>query len=228
MLSEPQEFLRCLFAIDDQTIAADIANARGRGPELAEETARMMGFPFNARTPEVEAKIAHHMMVMAHEFSKVERLPEEVRAYYAQFGVQQIANEVSSASAHKDRLGVVTAAIESLNRKHGLCGDLSEEMPPELRALHAEYESLAERIDETVIPSLFRRYHMEEFAVLYETDRTRYDWLVEIGRRAVSRMPLDIEEVMDQHFIKEHGEQAFRIVMARVEEIKILWKKKEH
>lgn len=227
MLSKPQDFLACLFAIDERTIAADIENAKGRGHELAEIAARMLALPFNARTPEMEAKIAHHTMVMASEFSRVEQLPEEIRAYYAQFGVQQIGNEISSASALKNRLGDVTKAIEELNRKHDLCGLLSEDMPPELRTLHVEYERLSGGIEGTVVPSLFRRYQMDDFALLFETDRARYDSLVEIGRRSVSPMPSDIEEFMDQHFINEHGNDAFKAMQTRVEEIKRLLRKRE-
>lgn len=227
MLSHPTDFLARFFSIDEETIAADIARARGRVLELIEIADQMFALPFNARTPEVEANIAHHIMVMASEFLQVEQMAEEISIYYAHFGVREIADAIGSASEIKGRLGKITCSIEALNQKHGLCGLLSEDTPRDLQALHAEYERLAEGIQETVVPSLFRRYKMEKVAALYETDRADYEKLVEIGRRSVSRMPPDIEARMDQDFLATQGERAFQAMKSRVEEIKHIWRIKK-
>lgn len=227
MSKDPSKTLDLLFALEPQVITHDLRRAEEDIRSIADEIASVQAIPFDAKTPEIEARRAHLFMIQAHELCRRDTIAPEVQTFYAAFGAGHIAQDAEMVTGDKDTCAELSRQMDAIRRREGLADDefwaMRGEGPQDYRDLNDEFGRVLERVADTIFIFAFRRYHLNGQADLFERDRVTFEIHREIGRRVI--MPLkkdaaDVEKMMDDYFRREYGTAAFERVLARVQEIR--------
>lgn len=226
MSRDPSKTLSILFGLEKSTIDQDIRAAEIDLVGVANEISSLVGVPFDAKTPEIEARLAHLLMVQAYALCQRDGVPPEVKTFYAAFGAGGIVQDAESAAADKDTLARLSSEMEVIRRREGLSEDefwMRNEGPADYEKLEDQYGQVLEKIEDTVFTFALRRYHLDEQANLFEQDRLTFEMHREIGRRVIFHPREDaasIEKLLDDYFLKEYGADALRRVELRVNELR--------
>jgi hypothetical protein len=226
MSKDPSKTLDLLFAIEPQLITHDLRRAEDDIRSIADEIASVQAIPFDAKTPQIEARRAHLFMIQAHELCRRDSIAPEVQTFYAAFGAGHIAQDAEMVAADRDTCAELSRQMDAIRRREGLATDefwaMQGEGPQDYRDLSDEFGRVLERITDTVFVFALRRYHLNDQADLFERDRVTFEIQREIGRRVI--MPLkndeEVGKMMDDYFRREYGTTAFERVLARVQEIR--------
>jgi hypothetical protein len=110
---DPSKTLTILFAIEPGTIDHDIREMKADLVGLKNEISSLLAIPFPAKTPETDARLSHFLMVQACVLSSTERLPPDIKTFYASFGAGGIVQDAERAAADKDTLALLSAEMEN-------------------------------------------------------------------------------------------------------------------
>ena len=214
--------LAILFAIDQSVIDRDLADAEENFDAVIEEIQSLLVIPPKSKTPEKTARLAHLMMIQAHEVCQDEDAPPEIKAYYSWFGAEQTVSEAENAAPGKDNLADILARIETIRQREGLAqGEYWEsgDGPADFQELDDEFEQVLARIRDTVFTFVLRRYRLDQQADLFERDRVEFEIQREVGRRFIApahNQTPDLDQVMDEFFEDQYGADALRRVRERL------------
>lgn len=227
MSKTPSRTLELLFAIEPQIITRDLHDAEDDLRSVATEISSLLGIPFDAKTSEIDARLAHLLMIQAHEFCRRDTIAPEVQTFYAAFGAGHIAQDAEMVAADRDSCAELSARMDAIRRREGLADDefweMRHEGPQDYRDLSEKFGQMLERVADTIFVFVLRRYHLNAQADLHERDRVAFEVQREIGRRVIMSPREDAEDVqkmMDDYFRREYGEAAFERVLARVKQIR--------
>ncbi|PYL74515.1 MAG: hypothetical protein DMF26_10700 [Verrucomicrobia bacterium] len=224
MSRDPAKTLSILFAINQDLIDSQLNQAANDITRVRDEISSLLAIPFDAKTSESDARLAHLLLVQAYILCQRVGIPQELKTFYAAVGAGGLVQDAELAADDKDTLARLSAEMTAIRRREGLADDefwMRGEGPPDFEALEAEYGRIIEKIEETVFVFALRRYHLDAEADLYERDRVTFELQREIGRRAVYRSPdADVEKFMDDYVRKEYGDDALSRVRARAEELR--------
>ena len=214
--------LAILFAIDQSVIDRDLADAEENFDAVIEEIQALLVIPPKSKTPEKAARLAHLMMIQAHEVCDDEDAPPEIKAYYAWFGAEQTVGEAENAAPGKDNLADILARIEAIRQREGMAqGEYWEpgDGPADFQELDDEFEKVLARIRDTVFTFVLRRYRLDQQADLFERDRVEFEIQREVGRRFIApahKQTPDLDQVMDEFFEDQFGADALKRVHQRL------------
>ena len=203
-----------------------LKSAEGDIVALAAEISSLLAIPLAARTPEMDARLAHLLMVQAHELCRNDTLPPELKTFYAAFGAGYVAQDAEMVAADKDTLADLSVRINVIRRREGLAADeywARDKGPADYRKLDAEFERVMEGITDMVFAFMLRRYRLDSCAELFEQDRVKFEIQREVGRRIISPARRDtatIEKLMDDYCRKHYGAAALRRVKARTRQLR--------
>lgn len=192
---------------------------------ITNEISSLFGLPLTARTPEIDARLAHLLMVRAHDLCRRDSVAPELNTFYAAFAAGHIVQDAEMVAEDKGTCAELSSRMDFIRRREGLADDEFWEMhegPQDYRDLDDELGRVLQRIEETVFAFVLRRYHMGEQADLFERDRVEFEIQREVGRRVISpprKETEDIEKQMDDYFCSEYGEDALLHVQSRVKEL---------
>jgi hypothetical protein len=213
MSKDTSTTLRLFFDIEPATIARDLERVRRNPCGIASELASVRVQSRNASNPEHDARRKHLFMIQACGLCCRDDISPEVRTFFASFGAGDIAQAAEMIAAFK-YASAEDGAVDG--EKH------PGERPKDDREIGDKYEKILERVADTVLVTVLRRYHLEDLADLFESDRVAFEINREIGRRIC--MPAtkefgDAAELMDGYFRDQYGDEAMAKVLARVAEI---------
>jgi hypothetical protein len=226
MSENPSEMLAILFAIKQEVVLRDLKRAEEDIEAFNRELASFQAIPFEAATPEIEARRAHLFMIHAHELASRDAMAPEVQTFYAALGAGRIADDATSVAANKDTLGELNDHINAIRRREGLGEDEfwhAKDGPEDYREASEEFDQQLTAIYETIVSFVLRRYHLDAQADLYEKDRVKFEIQREIGRRVLvppGAETIQAEEQMDIYFREKFGDEAHERMLARVIEIR--------
>lgn len=229
MHNNPAEILKHLHAISQETIAKDLRAAEENLEGVVAEVRRMNALKGSERTASLEARIAHFMMVQAHELSRLPHVLPEFKVFCAQFGAGDIVNLAEESALDRGRLAEITQQMREIRKREGLHPDEDfhdRQGPSDHLALEDEAKHLGESIADTLMVWLLNRYHLPEEAKLYEQDRRRWEFLREAGGRAISGMGEYGEKMLDRHLAEKFGPEFVAELHARVDVLRASLKKK--
>jgi hypothetical protein len=173
-VSETADALKELFAIPAARITRDLAAA---DPEklsagvLADAQAQMAD-PGSCACD--SADHLHRTLLLASATEADANVPREVALHQARMAAGHVADLACELAVEKGRIGELSEFIES--------GDRTDE---ELAAAEAEADGLFDRIHDTMLATVLRRYNLRRAADLFETDRAEFDRQCEAGRRLI-------------------------------------------
>lgn len=222
---DAQSRLSYLLVPEQAGIDADLATYQGHLADLIQDIRVLLHRPHEQRTHEVEARIAHLRMIQAHQFCEDETLPAEVRTFYAALAVERIAQDAEIAASGKGAVAQLTRQMEEVKSREGLAPDenwLSNEGPQDYRRLAEQREKLLRSIEQTIVVFLLRRYHLDEQAELYETDRVTFEVQREVGRILMMEggSPPTEEDLLNGYLGRTYGPGAIERVLSRLREIR--------
>lgn len=216
------ETLAILFAIEQSVIDRDLAAAEENFDAVIDEIQALLVAPPKAKSPAKTARLAHLMMIQAHEVCQDENAPAEIKVYYAWFGAEQTVGEAENAAPGKDNLAEILSRIETIRKREGLAqGEYWERGngPADFQELDDEFEEVLGRIRDTVFTFVLRRYRLDAQAELFERDRVEFEVQREVGRRFIApahKQTPDADQVMDEFFEDQYGPDALRRVHQRL------------
>lgn len=225
MSVDRSEMLKVLFAMEQTEVDRDLISAKERITEIIEEIRSLGRLSGAEKTAKTEARRAHLMMVQAHELCRKEIGPPELQTFYAAFGAGNIAQEAEMVTADKPTLTELSFRMDEIRRREGLAqGEywMAGDGPADHQKLEDEWNDRIEAVADTIFVFVLTRYRLQAQASLYERNRKEFEILREIGRRLIWSTSTDSfgEGTMDEYFRKEWGEDAFRRVERRVEELR--------
>jgi hypothetical protein len=225
MSRNPSQTLKLLFAIEQAEIDRDLERAKKDLLSLANEISALLAIPFNAKTPRTDARLAHLLLLQAHELSRRAAMAPELRTFYAAFGAGHVAQDAESIAADKDMCLELTKHMDAIRVREGLKEDelwvTTDEGPEDYRRLNEEFGRVLERVADTVFTFVLRRYRIDEQADLFEGDRVLFESYREVGRRVVfPSRDIEIEKMMDDYFASEYGIDALQRVKSRAGELR--------
>lgn len=226
MSKTPSKTLTILFSMERRTIDRDLESAEGEIVVLAGRISALFAIPVALRTPEIDARLAHLLMVQAHELCRNETLQPELKTFYAAFGAGYVAQDAEHVAAGKDTLANLSIRIDAIRRREGLADDeywTRNQGPADYCALDAEFDRIVTGISEMVFAFALRRYRLENCAELYEQDRVTFEIKREVGRRIISPARGDtaaIEKLMDDYCRKQYGPDALHHVKVRTKQLR--------
>ena len=234
MESEDSELWRIFYSTSQEHIDADIKRAvtdlNTIGIFLPHTDRRVFDAP-----PQERALASHTLLVWASAFNRMENVHFELRVKTASSAALWLVQDAQYIDHSKSRGKEIGEAMKAIRRREGLEEDgywLRGEGPEDYRALEREDEQRDDRIEQTVLPSVMRRYRMDDLAELYERDRLIFEIANEVGKR-MERSPSppqdpELREVWeltgvraDEYFQERFGVDSLRKVQRRVAE---LWK----
>jgi hypothetical protein len=224
MSKDTSETLRLFFDIDAATIARDLDRVRRNPCGIASELASVRVQSRNASSPEHDARRKHLFMIQACGLCGRDDISPEVRTFFASFGAGDIAQAAEMVAAFKGSCADISGQMDVMRTRDGVVDDENDrdEGQKDYRELENKYEKILERVADTVLVTVLRRYHLKDLADLFESDRVAFEVNREIGRRIC--MPAtkelgDAAELMDGYFRDQYGDEAMERVLARVAEI---------
>lgn len=226
MKCEATDILARFYAIKPERIARDLRESKDRLPQVAAALARVQDIAFDDRTADDEARIAHLMMVQAHELCRAPGVLPEFKMFYAAFGTGNIVQLAETVAMDQGRLAELRRQMDEIRRREGLSPDedwFHQGGPPDHRTLEAEADALGDRIVDTVLIAVLNRYGLTEQAKVYEHDRRQWDFLREAGSRVITGSDGDsagVETILDQHYIESYGETFVLDLQRRVAAIR--------
>jgi len=188
---------------------------------LVTQISSLNGIPVEACTPETDARLAHLLMVQAHKLCQGDKLPPEIKTFYAAISADRIASEAVTVAMDKGELAELSASIDAVRRREGLTGDEEwrlGEGPADYRQLEAKAGRVIDRITDTIFAYMLRRYRLEEHAELFERDRVAFEIQREVGHRVL--YGTGAERLMDKYFRETYGAAALRRVKLRTKQLR--------
>lgn len=207
--------------IEQRAIDEELARV---GSDLEEFKRHRVHQKARRETPRERALEAHGFLVMASVLSRKEHILPEFRVHLADFAARRLTEDAQFLAYKKGRLAETGAQMEVIRVREGLLDPLDYwplgEGPDDYKALVEESSRECERIADTVMATILRRYRMDDLASLFEQDRRSFELQSEIGRRiGVAKDETD-SEWMDQHIREEYGDDALVLVHHRIAEIR--------
>lgn len=217
--------LKAFFDIEPSEIANALLPVDGKAGLLRAEIASLTKTPFDAKTPETEARIAHLWMVHANESCRNEAIPSELRTFYAWIGTCDIVNYVQNVAPGNGTLAKLSDLMRAIERREGMDDDgifPNDCEPADYQQISSEWDKLLEKITDTIVVAVLRRYELDDTADLYEHDRVNFEIHCEIGRRIICSSNEDKasdKKRHDDYFQNKYGADALKQVQIRVAEI---------
>jgi hypothetical protein len=219
--------LEVLFDIERDAINRDLRRAEEDIPAIANEISSLFALPLTARTPKTDARLAHLLLVQAHEFCRGEAIAPELKTFHAAFAAGHVVQDAEMVAADKGTCAELSSRMDAIRRREGLADDefwvKQDEGPQDYRELNDEFGRVLEGVEDTIFAFVLRRYHMNEVADLFERNRVAFEIQREVGRRVISpprRDTEDIEKQMDEYFRGEYGADALQRVQSRANELR--------
>lgn len=187
MFADP-DTLKAFFAIPKERIAHDLAHADANFDRLIQEIQASRAIPRKQRTPEIEAEEYHRQMLRGHALRSRPGLTEAQRLFFIVYPAEMIAENAMFAPHEQDRRAVLSQQMDAIKKREGLTEDqdyLIGEGPEDYQALSRESEELYDKVRDTVLVEVLRRYQINDVVRLFEEDRETFDQLMEEGRSAV-------------------------------------------
>lgn len=179
-----------LFDIKQDVINRDVRRAEEDIRTITNEISSLFSLPLTVRTSEIDARLAHLLMVQAHDLCRRDAVAPELKTFYAAFAARHIVQDAETVAADKDTCAELSARMDSIRRREGLADDefwvMKDEGPQDYRELDDQFGRVLERVADTVFAFVLRRYHMDEHADLFERDRVAFEIQREVGRRVIS------------------------------------------
>ncbi len=105
MSNDPAAMLAIFLSIDPKVIARDLQEAKGQLRRVVDTISSLRAVHYKSRTPEIEAKISHFMMIQAHELANMPHVESEFKTFYASFGAGEVVQNAEEAAFNKGKLG---------------------------------------------------------------------------------------------------------------------------
>ena len=227
MTCNSAETLAILLGMSQQAIDIDLENAREENLSIAREISSLGKTPCTARTPEGNARLAHLKMLQAHMVCDSEDVLPEFKTFYAALGAATIIEEVESVAANKDGLADLASQMDAIRSREGLTAHESwgkaENGPADYRVLSDVYGRILERIGDTALIYVLRRYRLEEQADLFESDRVSFEVQREVGRRLSVPMPDEgdaMEHLTNRYIERKYGTETLHRIEIRVRQLR--------
>lgn len=218
--------LAIFLSIDPKVIARDLQEAKEQLRRVVDTISSLRAVHYKSRTPEIEAKISHFMMIQAHELANMPHVESEFKTFYASFGAGEVVQNAEEAAFNKGKLAELSRKMEEIRKREGLADEeywYRHQGPADYQALEMESDDIAEKVTETIFVHVLRRYSLGEQADLYEKNRVQYEILRETGSRVLmgkTDLPHDVQVMMDTYIAKQYGKPALEVIRKRSEELR--------
>jgi len=120
----------------------DLKRAEGEIVALATEISSLLAMPVDARSLEMDTRIAHLLMLQAHELCRNNTLASELLTFYASFGAGYVVQDAVRVAASQDTHAELTRRMSVIRRAKGL-GDgeywAPDKRSPSYRKLDVEF-----------------------------------------------------------------------------------------
>lgn len=226
MSRNPSETLKILFDITQDAIDDDLQRAETDIHSISSEISSLFAMPLDVRTPKIDARLGHLLMVQASDFCSREAIAPELKTFYAAFGAGNVVQDAEMVAADKDTCAELASRMNAIRRREGLAVDEFwefDEGPQDYRELDDEVGRILESVTDTVFTFVMRRYHIDEQADLFERNRVEFEIQREIGSRVTSPLSDEAEDVqksMDDNFRRKYGEEALQRVLSRSKQLR--------
>ena len=228
MSNDPAAMLAIFLSIDPKVIARDLQEAQGQLRRVVDTISSLRAVHYKSRSPEIEAKISHFMMVQAHELASMPHIESEFKVFYVGFGAGEIVQNAEEAAFNKGKLAELSRKMAEIRKREGLSDGeywYRHKGPADYQALEMESDDIAEKVTDTIFVHVLRRYSLNDQADLYEKDRAQFDILREIGGRVLMGNigPGDeAQKILDAHIAQKHGQSVLDMIRKRARELRQL------
>jgi hypothetical protein len=180
--------LKQFFAISPGEIARDVADAERNWDKVLADASAKLAQQRDDRDAEAVAKRHHEQLVRAKVIQSQAAVPEPCRLYYAMMAAERIAEEAVTVAYGSGRLSELGRQMDEIHQREGLSEDEYWPRgtgPEDYQKLSNESEELYEKVYDTVVTTVLRRYLLGDVAKRYENDRERFLAQVEEGRKMI-------------------------------------------
>jgi len=191
VVDDPVETLKLFFAIPKEQISRDlIAATEDEQPFILAATQRYLAVPPNKeRAPKVVADFWHAQMLRACLMRKNPNIPEGMALYWASYNAHDVADAACDVASAAGQLAKFHRDMDRMETEEGL--EEGEYWPlgngpEEYELLRTESEALVDKITDTMIVHVLRRYGLNDEADLFESHRAAFDAKAEAGRKRMT------------------------------------------
>jgi len=226
MSNNPAGMLAIFLSIDPKVITRDLQESKGQLRRVIDTISSLRAVHHKNRTPEIEAKVSHFMMIQAYELANMPHIEAEFKTFYASFGAGDVVQNAEESAFNKGKLAELSRKMEEIRMREGLADGeywYRHKGPADHRVLEMESEDIAEKVAETIFVHVLRRYSLSEQADLYEQDRVQFDILREIGGRVLmgkAALKDEAQEMMDAYISRKYGEPVLDTIRKRTETLR--------
>jgi len=121
---------------------------------FANEISLIFAIPLDARTPDIDGRLSHPLLVQARELSRRETITPDLRTFCAAFGVEHVAQDAERVTADKGTCADLSLRMDAIRRREGLAECefwvMTDEGPQDYRGLSEEFGQVLERVADTI------------------------------------------------------------------------------